>query len=131
MSIRNSQTYDNLMLLKDAGAIVADGAATVGAVPRVVDVGPASMGRVKAVIDTSAIDTVTPGAAYAVAIQGSVNLAFTTPVELARKVITTVGREELPFSNLQNGVTLQFIRAFVDVGGTAPTINSTVAVYKD
>ena len=131
MTIRNSNTYDNLLLLKDAGAAVASGAATVAAVARVLDLGPADIGNVKAVIDTSAL---TLGGAtaetYSVAIQGSETLAFTVPVQLGALAVIAAGRNEAHFNNVQGGVTYRYVRAFLTLAGTAPSINATIFIAK-
>jgi hypothetical protein len=124
-----SRTYDNLLLLKDAGAIVADAPAQVGGSARVIDVGNAHMDGV-AVVDTGAIDFGNVDETYVVRIQGSTNLAFTTPVELAARAITAVGRTEIPFNNEIAGTYLQYIRAFNDTGGTTPSINNTIFIAK-
>jgi hypothetical protein len=124
-----SRTYDNLLLLKDAGAVVADAAAQVGGSARVVDVGNAHMDGV-AVIDTSAIDFADTTETYTVRIQGSQAVGFGTFVELGAREIKTVGRIEIPFNNEINGVYYQYIRAYNDTGGATPSINSTVFIAK-
>jgi hypothetical protein len=124
-----SRTYDNLLLLKDAGAVVADAPAQVGGSARFIDVGNAHMDGV-AVVDTSAIDFVNVDETYTVRIQGSTTSNFATPVELAARAITSVGRTEIPFNNEINGVYYQYIRAFNDTGGTTPSINSTIFIGK-
>jgi hypothetical protein len=122
-----SRTYDNLLLLKDAGATAVDAAAQVAGAARVIDVGNAHMDGV-AVIDTSAIDTA--GGTYTVRIQGSATLNFATPVELAARAITAVGRTEIPFNNEQGGTYYPYIRAYNDVTGATPSINSTIFIGK-
>jgi hypothetical protein len=124
-----SRTYDNLLLLKDAGAIVADAPAQVGGSARVLDVGNAHMDGV-AIVDTSAIDFTSVDETYVVRIQGSTTIGFGTPVELAARAITAVGRTEIPFNNEVAGSYLQYIRAFNDTGGTTPSINSTIFIAK-
>lgn len=124
MSLRKSNTYDNLLLLKDAGAVTASGAATVGGSARVLDLGPAWIGMAKAVIETSAL---TGTGTYDVAIQGSTDAVFTTPVQLASKrVDNSVNRNELPFDNQQADVTYRYVRAFITTGGTSPSINCVI-----
>lgn len=131
MSLRNSNTYDNLLLLKDAGVQTASGAATVAAVARVIDVGLGDVGNVKAVIDTSAL---TLGGAtaetYSVAIQGSETLNFAVPVQVGALAVVGAGRNEAHFNNVQNGVTYRYLRAFLTAAGTAPSINMTIFVAK-
>lgn len=128
LNTRQASTYDNLVLLKDAGAVTATGVATVATTPRVVDVGMAYVGDVKAVIDSSAL--VGTGT-YSVAVQGSVDAAFTVPVQLASLNITMTGRSQLPISNVQNDTIYQFIRAFLTTGGTGPSINCTIFLAKE
>jgi len=122
-----SRTYDNLMLLKDAGATAVDAAAQVAGAARVIDVGNAHMDGV-AVIDTSAVDTA--GGSYVVRVQGSATLNFASPVELAARAITSTGRIEIPFNNEINGVYYPYIRAYNDVTGATPSINSTIFIGK-
>lgn len=126
--MRDQNSYDHMLLLKDAGAVVADGAATVGGSARVLDLGLAGGGKMKAVIDTSAATFASHS--YKVAMQGSVDLAFTSPVELSSTMITEVGRVELPFSNVKGDVAYRYLRAFNDVTGATPSINSTIFVAK-
>jgi hypothetical protein len=130
MTLRNSRTYDNLLLLKDAGAVTADGAAQVGGQARVVDVG---LGRFEAVavVDTSALDMTTTDETYRVAIQGSVDSAFTTPVELGSGTVSVAGRREIHFGNEIGGTIYRYLRAYLDVGGTTPSINCTIYVGKN
>jgi hypothetical protein len=123
-----SRTYDNLTLLKDAGVVTVDAAAQVAGAARVVDVGDAHLDAI-AVVDTSAVD-VSGGNAYTVRIQGSLLLAFGTPVELAAREVKTTGRLEIPFNNEVSGVYYRYIRAFNDTSGATPTINSTIFLAK-
>lgn len=123
--------FDNLLLLKDAGAVVADAAATVAGQPRIIDIGT---GRVdgKMVIDTSALDVASADESYRVALQGSNDITFGAGnvVELASGVVTQAGRLEVPFSNERSGTRYRYVRAFNDTGGTTPSINSTVFLTK-
>jgi hypothetical protein len=130
MTLRNSRTYDNLLLLKDAGAVTADGAATVGGQARVVDVGLGRFDAV-AVIDSSALDLADANETYRVMIQGSTDSAFTTPVELGSGLVTVVGRREIRFLNEIGGTIYRYLRAYIDVSGTTPSINCTIYVGKD
>lgn len=126
MSLRKSNTYDNLLLLKDAGAVTASGAATVGGSARVLDLGPAWIGMAKAVIETSAL--VATGT-YTVTLQGSTDAVFTTPVTLASTTVVSsaaANRNELPFDNQQADVTYRYVRAFITTGGTSPSINCVI-----
>lgn len=120
-----SRTYDNLLLLKDAGATAVDAAGTVASVARVIDVGDAHMDGI-AVVDIGALDTV--NGTYVLRVQGSTTLAFTTPVELAARAITATGRTEIPFNNEANGLYYRYLRCFNDVSGATPSINGTVFI---
>lgn len=124
-----TRTYEHLLLLKDAGAVTADGAATVGGSPRVCDVGDAHFDGV-AVVDSSAIDLVTGDETYRVVIQGSTTINFASVKELASRSVTANGRTEIPFNNEDAGLYYRYIRAFIDVGGTTPSVNSTIFVGK-
>lgn len=131
-------TYDNATLLKDAGAVTVDGAATVAAAARILDLGAARMdGRV--IIDITAM---TVGGAspefYALTLQLSnsstfasgvvggatirVGSAASLPGESAN---TVVGRFESAFTNEVNGIIYRYARIYTDVTGTAPSINFT------
>jgi len=123
MTIRNSQTYDNLLLLKDAGAVTADGAATVASVARVLDLGAARM-QAKVVLETSAIDQVTGDETYRVSLQGCAAIGFGSGVvELGSVLVAAAGRNEILFVNEQNGTIYQYVRLYTDVTGTTPSLN--------
>jgi hypothetical protein len=123
--------FDNLLLLKDAGAIVADSPATVGGQARVIDVGDANMGDAKMVVDTSAIDQVTGDETYRVILQGCNSIGFGSGVvELGSIVVDSVGRAEAPVSNVRGNTNYRYLRAFNDTGGTTPSINNTVFLTK-
>lgn len=129
---QNSYTYDNLTLLKDAGAVTATGAATVATVPRVLDLGAANIGSVKAIVDVSAMDTADTNETYRVSIQGSNDITFATGVfELGSLLIGGTGRSEIPFSNIQAGVTYRYVRELHTLAGTTPSINFTAFIAKD
>lgn len=131
MTARNSQTYDNLLLLKDAGAMTATGAATVGGQARVLDLG---MGRVEAkvVIDTSAIDRTDTNETYRVALQGCEAIGFgSNVVELGSVSVDAAGRSTLRFTNQPNETVYRYVRAHFTLGGTTPSINATAFIAKD
>lgn len=126
-----SKTFDLDLLLKDAGAVTADAAGSVGGSAKVLDMGTGFVGElVQAIVDTTALDTSSADETYTVRIQGSVDEAFTTPVELAAKAIKSTGREEIPFTNIADEVAYRYVRAFIDVGGTTPSINCSIWVGK-
>ncbi len=130
MTVRNSQTYDNLLLLKDAGAITASGAATVAGQPRVLDLGPART-EAKVIVDTAAI-AAGGDKAYRVALQGSNDIAFGAGVvELGSVAVAKAGRSELHFTTQPDDEPYRFVRARFDVTGTSPSINATAFIAKE
>lgn len=130
MTTRNSQTYDNLLLLKDAGAITADGACTVGGQARVLDMGTARF-EAKAIVDSSAIDLASADETYRVIIQASNVVGFGSGVvEIGSGTVLATGRSEIGVSNDQGGTIYRYVRAFIDVGGTTPSVNCTIFLAK-
>ena len=128
---RNSQTYDNLLLLKDAGALTATGAGTVGGSARVLDLGPGAS-QAKVIIDSSALTTGgASGETYRVALQGSNDLAFSTSVELGSVAVTGTGRTEMHFTTRPNDTIYRYVRSYFTVGGTSPSINATAFIAKE
>lgn len=124
--------FDNLLLLKDAGAVTADAAATVGGSARVVDLGTGLV-EGKMVVDTSAIDLTSADETYRVILQGSNDIAFGAGnvFELASADVRAAGvRLEIPFTNERGMTRYRYVRAFNDTGGTTPSINSTVFLTK-
>lgn len=133
-------TYDNALLLKDAGAITADAAATVASVARILDLGAARLDA-RMIVDVSAIDVSSADERYDVALQFSNSSSFASgvvggasialgaaaalPAESAASVI---GRYEAPFSNEINGVTYRYCRVYTNVSGTTPSINYTAFI---
>ena len=130
MVARNvSYTYDNALLLKDAGLIAADAAGTVSAAAKVINVGA---GRFEGtvVVEVTVIEVATDER-YIIAIQGCDAAAFSSGIEnlaclelgwtTARAggaATSTVGRYYIRFSNEQNGVIYPYIRLYTDVAGT-------------
>jgi hypothetical protein len=131
MSIRNSQTYDNLLLLKDAGAITASGAATVASAARVLDLGPART-VAKVIVDTAITDLTTGDETYRVALQGSNDITFAAGVvELGSVSVTAAGRSELQFTTQPDDTPYRYVRAYFTLAGTSPSINATAFIAKD
>lgn len=133
MTLRNSQTYDNLTLLKDAGAITATAAALVGGVARVLDLGSGGRLEAKAVIETSAIDFTTGDESYRVTLEGCNDIAFGSGiVELGSLAIVTAapGRQEIYFVNEADNTIYQYARLKHTIGGTTPSINYVAFLAK-
>lgn len=138
---QNSYTYDSATLLKDAGAVTADAAGTVGGSAQILDVGQARLNG-HAVIDVSAIDITTGDEGYTLKMQGSSSSTFASDVvqlaalQLGDSTVTgnsadtTTGRFELPFTNEQDGVIYRYVRIYTDVAGTTPSINYTARLVK-
>ena len=127
-------TYDNALLLKDAGAVTATGNATVSAAAKIVDLGAGRVdGRV--VCDVSAIDTASADESYTVQVQVSNSSSFASGiVAVASKQLgataatgnsaaTAAGRYEIPFSNEENGTLYRYLRVRYVIAGTTPSIN--------
>jgi hypothetical protein len=122
--------FDNLLLLKDAGAIVASGAATVAGQARVLDLGT-GMIEGKMVIDSSAVDVADANETYRVALQGCNAIGFgSNVVELASADMKATGRREVPYTNEQGATRYRYMRLFTTVSGTTPSINSTAFLTK-
>jgi hypothetical protein len=139
---QNSYTYDNSLLLKDAGLVAADAGATVSSAAKIVDLGT---GRVdaKVVIDVSAIEVATGDEAYKLKLQGSSSASFASGIvelaclELGDSTVTGnsadsgTGRYELPFTTEQAGTIYQYVRMYTDVAGTIATgINYTAWIAR-
>ena len=138
---QRSYTFDSLLELKDAGAVTADAAAQVDGADKIIDLGAARVDGV-VVITVSAIDITTGDEAYVLKLQGSSSSSFASGiVNLAQihmgdssvtgaSADTGTGVWELPFTNEQDGSTLQYIRMYTDVVGTTPSINYTAWIAK-
>ena len=124
--------YDFTLSMKDAGLVAASAAATVYGAAKIANVGNARVdGRL--VIDVTAIELASNDELYSVAIQGSTSATFASAIEElavvnlgAAEVIggdsdSTVGRYEIPFSNVKAGVTYPYLRVYTTVAGTVAT----------
>lgn len=146
LSNRRSYTYDNALLLKDAGLIAASAAAQVGGSDKILNVGNSVIDGVLC-IDISAIETDTNDEIYGLRVEGSNSSTFASGIQSLGEMrcgaagglgtncrTTDTGRYEVPFTNVQNGTTYQHIRAYTKVGGTIATgINYTafIAIKND
>lgn len=130
MTVRKSQTYDHATLMQDAVAVTASAVGKVGGVARVLDVGLADLGHVKAVMDVTAVSGTNP--TLAAVIQGATDEAMTSPVTLGRADVTGVGRSEIHFSNNQAGTLYRYVRVNFTIGGTdTPSFTPLVYLTKD
>jgi UDP-3-O-acyl-N-acetylglucosamine deacetylase len=135
----------NLLLSDNAAAYTADGYAQVGGADAVLDLGgnqgtsPTQQARLDAVavIDVTAIDIASGNETYVLRILGCNTAGFASSVrELAAITLgkgaslipatqadSIVGRYELMFSTEQANIKHEFIKLYVDVGGTTPSIS--------
>lgn len=128
-------TFDAATELKDAGAVTASGAATVGGVARVVNLGG---GIAQAVlnIDVDAIDVTTGDEGYTILLQGSSSATFASDVHILQRIVvgdssvtgasvdTPVGRIARLVMNSGDGATpLPYVRIYTTVVGTTPSVN--------
>jgi hypothetical protein len=139
-----SYTYDADLVLKDAGLVAVDAAATVGGSAKIVAVGDAVFKGV-AVIDVTAIETASNDELYRIIIQGSTSPTFASDIENLAEITlgagavrpggaktSTTGRYELFFVNEQDGVVYPHLRAFTDVSGAIATgINYRAFIGRD
>lgn len=127
---QKSFTYDNLDLLKAAGAITATAASLI------LDKGAARWdGRV--IVDVSALDVSSGDESYELRVQVSNSSTFAATVNtvasfrLGDSTVTggsadsVVGRYELGFSTEFNGTTFRYVRINAVIAGTTPSINYT------
>lgn len=141
---RRSYSYDSSQVMKDAGLIAADAAATVSAVAKILAVGEAVF-RGVLVIDVTAIEIASTDELYRIIVQGSTSASFASDVQNLAEltlgatavrpggaIASVVGRYELPFINEQNSVTYPYLRVYTDVSGTIATgINYTAVIGHD
>jgi len=140
---QRTYTPDKELHFKDAGAISADGVTQVAAANVIKDVG-AGRAEMVMLIDVTAIDIANADEEYNIIVQGSNDSGFASGIEnlamlnlgatAARKggaQDSTIGRYELPFPTEQDDQPYKYIRCYVDVGGTSPSIDFTAwAVVK-
>lgn len=134
-------TIDADLTLKDAGAVVATGAGYVDGAAKILDVGAARMDA-RAVVDVSAINVSATANKYVLVIEGSNSSAFANigailgSITLGHQTATgfaaasTVGRNEIHFTNEQDGVVYRYIRVRHIIAGSPVSINYTANVAK-
>lgn len=122
-----------LILADGAAAITADGVTQVAAVNVSKKLGA---GRFEGVliIDVSAIDISSADEVYHLLLQGSADSTFTTKETVAQISLgataarpggaanSVIGRYEIPFVTEQHDTVYDWVRLYVDVGGTTPSI---------
>lgn len=124
--------YDHSLLLKDAGLVAADAAATVSASARVLDLGAGRFdGRV--IADVTAIEVASGDERYLIKTQFSNSPTFASGIvggpalDLGDSSVTkdsadsATGRFELPFCNEINGTVFRYMRLWTEVQGTIAT----------
>lgn len=155
MGDRNYSFDANLQLSDNAAAYTTDGYAQVGGADAVLDLGgnqsttPTQQARIDAVcvIDITAIDIASTNETYTLRIMGCNTAGFASAVaELAAITIgdgdtlspatqsdASTGRIELMFCTERFDTKYQFLKLYVDVGGTSPSIafQSFVAVLPE
>lgn len=127
-NIYSQYTFDKLLELKAAGAITASADSSI------VEVGEGMVDQF-AVIDITALDTVTGDEKYTISVEASNTADMTSgSVAVATKVfgllstpmdadLTDIGRFVIPFRNEENGNIYKYIRLSVVIAGTTPSIN--------
>lgn len=135
----------NLLLSDNAAPYTVDGYSQVGGADAILDMGgnqnvtPAQQARIDAVlvIDVTAIDIASGDETYRLKVLGCNDPAFGANVvqlgELclgkgaslvpATQKDSVVGRYELLFSTEQANVKYEWVKFFIDVGGTTPSIS--------
>lgn len=143
MSIRsespksNGTLVDELLILKDAGAITSSAAAQVGGQAKILNIGT---GKVEGelILDVTAIDIAGNDESYDLILQFSNSPTFASGIEngvsknLGAVEVTKggaqdslVGRYKLPFTNVLNGVQYGYCRMYTAVNAASSSINYT------
>lgn len=123
--------YDASLLLHDgAAAVTADTGGQVASAAKIFDTesttSPAARWPMAVVINVSARDATTGDETYDIAIQGSNAADFGSGVrQLGSIVIDATGRYTLLFDNEQTDTVYRYLRLYVDVGGTTPSLTFT------
>lgn len=131
---RRTYSYDNELLLKDAGLVAASAAAQVGGSDKIRDVGASTRIDEMLVIDVTAIEIASNDEEYDIIVQGSSSASFAsdiqnlaqmnlgaTEVRQGGAIDSTTGRYELPFTNYQDDTTYRYIRLYTAVAGSIDT----------
>lgn len=134
---RRVYLFDADLELKDAGALTASAAAQVDSAARVLDMGAARFDGL-ALINVTALDIVSNDEIYRIFVQGSSSSSFASDIEnlaclelgatevragSAKDSVT--GIYELPVTNEAADTVYRYIRLYVQIAGTTPSINFT------
>lgn len=123
---------DNEHIMKDAGLVAADAAATVDGSAKIASVGNGLI-EGHLVVDVSAIEIASNDEVYKISLQGSSESDFAdTIVDLAELTLgaaeviggdqdSTTGRYQVPFRTEKNGTIYPYLRVYTDVSGTIAT----------
>lgn len=134
-------TFDAALQLKDASAVTTTGAAQVGGVARVVNVGAGILSGAF-VVDIAAL-TINADADYDIRLQASSDPTFATDVTIVANVRSAllatagedrpgVGRRTVPFNNIgEDGAPKAYLRAFHVMSGTTPSINYAAMITQN
>lgn len=139
---QNDIMYDGDLVMKDAGIVAADAAATVDGSAAVLDLGDHRMdGRV--ILDVTAIEVASNDELFLVIAQFSDSATFASGIfngpnmglgafEVTKQSAdTVVGRYELPCSNEINGTTYRYMRLWTEcIGSVATGINYSAFLTK-
>jgi hypothetical protein len=133
MANNRAYTLDANLIMKDAGLVAADAAATVSSAAKILTVGDAVFKGVL-VVDVTAIEIASNNELYHICVQGSSSATFASDVETVAQlslgatevrpggaIDSETGRYEVFFTNQQNGVTYPYLRVYTDVSGTIAT----------
>lgn len=136
-------TFDAATELKDAGSVSANGAAQVGGVNRVVNVGAAFL-RGTLIVDVDLLDLTTGDETADLILQGSTVPDFSSDVSnlltirigdtsnQGESVDAVAGRYARTFLNSRDGVKpYPYLRMFHRLGGTTPSVNYRAFITKD
>lgn len=137
MSLYSNRTYDDALLLKDAGLVASTTTETT-----ILDLG-AGLVDAELILDVSACEVASNDEIYLVCVEGSNVAAMTSgsvtlaQIELGNATApadadTGTGRFLVPFRNEQNGTIYRYVRIYTEVAGTVATgINFTAWIAKD
>lgn len=141
--MRQAKTYDNLLILKDAGLLAASAACQVAGADKILDLGT---GLVEGdlVIDVSALEVASGDEVYHIGWQLSNSATFASgifeaarfsmgdSVPLAGDTDSPLGRFVFPVSNDFGSTLYRYARLYVTIAGTIATgINFKAYLAKD